>query len=153
VRLELTKRADYALRAMFALAATSEDVLSGARIASLMGIPPRYVAQVMGDLVRAGLTEARNGRNGGYRLSQSADTISLLDIIKASECRPGREQCSLRDAPCSEEGSCAIHPVLSAARRALLDRLQSTTLAAARETDSRQGDGLAWPTPRSAGQD
>ncbi|MBM4408330.1 MAG: transcriptional regulator, partial [Chloroflexi bacterium] len=53
MRLELTRRGDYAVRAMLALAAATaaDGPLSARRIASQMGIPARFVPHVLQDLV------------------------------------------------------------------------------------------------------
>src|SRR5262245_16581878 len=102
VRLELTRRADYGVRAMLALARHGgEEPLSASRIADAMAIPPRFVGQVMGDLVEAGLVEARTGRSGGYRLIGSPADITILTIVEATEGDSRRRTCVLRNAPCS----------------------------------------------------
>ena len=86
MRLELTRRADYGIRAMIAIArATPEVPLSTPRIADAMAIPVRFLPQVMADLARAGLVDSTGGRRGGYRLGRPASEISLLEVIEALE--------------------------------------------------------------------
>ena len=59
MRMELTKRADYAVRAMLALSRARDGrLLSVRRIADEMDIPVRFLPQVMGDLTAAGLVRA-----------------------------------------------------------------------------------------------
>ena len=66
MKLELTRRGSYAIRAAVALARIGDGQLTTAStIAAAMGIPPRFLPQVMGDLVRAGLVEGIVGRGGG----------------------------------------------------------------------------------------
>jgi len=138
VRLELTRRADYAVRAMLTLKdRDADEVVSGARIAATMGIPPRFVAQVMADLVAAGLITARTGRRGGYALARAADSISMLDVVEAVEGDSRRRTCVLRSAPCSAQGKCAVHDIFAAAQDALLDRLATASLASAARPDGR----------------
>ena len=72
MRLELTKRGDYAVRAMIDLARHEGELVSVRAIAEEMGIPPRFLPQVMADLVKADLVQAAQGRSGGYRLSAPA---------------------------------------------------------------------------------
>ena len=131
MRLELTRRADYAVRAMLALGQQPEGLLSGARIAAAMAIPPRFVAQVMGDLVQAGLVEARTGRAGGYRLARGLEEISILEIVEAIEGDARQRTCVLRGGPCAVDGFCDVHEIFSAAQDALLLRLSQATLAGA----------------------
>ncbi len=128
MRMELTKRADYAVRAMLALARAPEgQLLSVRRIAEEMSIPVRFLPQVMGDLTAAGLVRAETGRAGGYSLSRSAGDVSLLDIVEAVEGDSRRRTCVLRGGPCGLDGHCDVHDVFFAAQDAMLG-----TLAAAR---------------------
>lgn len=130
MRLELTRRGDYAVRAMLALSAPeAEPWLSATRISTAMSIPARFLPRVLRDLARAGLVEARTGRTGGYRLARPAAAITLLDVITAIEPEDDDRRCILRGIPCHPDGRCAVHDTFDQARRALQDRLAATTLA------------------------
>jgi Rrf2 family iron-sulfur cluster assembly transcriptional regulator len=130
MRLELTRRGDYAVRAMLALARQpSGDLVSVRRIAEGMDIPARFLPQVMGDLVRAGLVEAMTGRNGGYRLARPATDVSLLDVVDAVEGDSRRRTCVLRGGPCGLDGYCDVHDVFFAAQDAMLRTLSEASLA------------------------
>jgi Rrf2 family transcriptional regulator, iron-sulfur cluster assembly transcription factor len=138
MRLELTKRGDYAVRAMIALARDDSGLMSARTIAAEMAIPPRFLPQVMADLVRAGLVEGVTGRSGGYRLSAAAADISLLTIVEAAEGTSRRETCVLRGGPCGRDGACAVHAAFCSAEEAMIGALEAVTLAEV----SR--DGPAW---------
>ena len=130
MRLELTKRGDYAVRAMLALACGGgERMLSAPRIAGEMDVPPRFLPQVMGDLVRAELVTSEPGRAGGYRLARPAASISLLTIIEAVEGDSRRQTCVLRGGPCAANGLCAVHAAFFAAEDALVTALDGVSLA------------------------
>jgi Rrf2 family protein len=137
MRLELTKRGDYAVRAMIALARDDAGLMSARTIAAGMAIPPRFLPQVMADLVRAGLVEGVTGRSGGYRLSVAAAEISLLTIVEAAEGTSRRETCVLRGGPCGRDGTCAVHAAFCSAEEAMIGALDSVTLA-------EVSDGPAW---------
>jgi Rrf2 family protein len=130
MRLELTKRGDYAVRAMIALAReTSGGLLSARRISDAMGIPVRFLPQVLADLQRARLVEATPGRTGGYRLSRDAAGISLLEVIEAVEGDSRRQTCVLRGGPCGKDGHCDVHDVFFRGQEAMLATLEAETLA------------------------
>ena len=130
VRLELTMRASYAIRAMVVIAqATSERPSPAGAIATAMGIPRGFLPQVMGDLVRAGLVTARLGRAGGYLLARPAASIAILDIIRATEGETGRRTCVLRGVTCGIGTPCAVHDVFAGAEAALVGELAAATLA------------------------
>jgi Rrf2 family protein len=130
MRLELTKRGDYAVRAMLALARGSGNgLLSARRISDAMAIPVRFLPQVLGDLQRAGLVEAAPGRAGGYRLAKPAAKISLLDVIEAVEGDGRRRSCVLRGGPCGVDGTCDVHDVFFDGQEALRSTFARSTLA------------------------
>jgi Rrf2 family protein len=130
VKLELTRRGDYAVRAMLALGQHDGDHwLSVPAVSAAMAIPERFLPRVMADLVDAGLVVGRRGRTGGYRLAKSADAITLLEIISAAEPEPDPRRCILRGGPCGLDGRCAVHDAFTSAREAMLERLGATTLA------------------------
>jgi Rrf2 family protein len=151
MRLELTRRGDYAVRAMLAIArAPGGRRLSVRRIAEEMAIPVRFLPQVMGHLVAGGLVEATTGRSGGYRLARPADSITLLDVIEAAEGNSRRRSCVLRGGPCSVEGICDVHEVFFAAQDAMLSTLASASLA---DLPVRRGSQLPDREARPAGDD
>ena len=131
MRLELTRRGDYAVRAMLALAADkSGQVTTGREIADQMAIPVAFLPRVMADMVAAGLVRSTTGRSGGYVLARSAEEIALLEVIEAVEGDSRRTTCVLRGGPCGQDGHCQVHDVFFAAQDALLERLRGVTLAA-----------------------
>ena len=158
MRLELTRRGDYAVRTMLALARaevasprgrpSGDGRRSVARIAASEAIPPRILPSVMRLLTRAGLVEAQTGRTGGYRLARRADRISLLDIIEAVEGDTRRRTCVLRGGPCLANGECAVHGVFASAEAALRNSLAEATLAGAAAAPSPEPPGVsAWRQP------
>jgi Rrf2 family protein len=140
MHLRLTKRGDYAVRAMLALArADGGPLLSVRRIAADMSIPPRFLPQVMGDLVRANLVEGLPGRSGGYRLSRPAAQISLLAIVEAIEGDTRRQTCVLRGGPCRLDGTCEVHDAFAAAQEAMIQALAGVSLADITAKGARSG--------------
>jgi Rrf2 family protein len=130
MRMELTRRADYAVRAMLALAAAEEGMLlSVRRIAEAQAIPVRFLPQVMGDLAAAGLVRSVIGRAGGYALARPASAVSLLDVIEAVEGDSRRTTCVLRGGLCGTDGHCSVHDVFVNAQDAMLRALGEASLA------------------------
>lgn len=129
MRLELTRRGDYAIRAVIALARHAPEVVGAARLAEETGIPRRFVSQVMTAVVRSGIAQARLGRSGGYRLGRPASSISVLEVVEAVEGGVGRRSCVLRNASCGLDGTCDVHEVFMAAQDALIERLREARIA------------------------
>ena len=131
MRLELTRRGDYAVRAMVDLARLPSEWETGGAIAARTDIPSRFVTQVMGDLVRGGLVEARIGRTGGYRLSHAPAEITVLALVEAVEGDSRRRRCVLRRGACRSESPCQVHDIFADAQEALIGHLAATSLASA----------------------
>ncbi len=145
----MTHRGAYAIRAVLTLAREDGGAVVPARtIAQRMEIPVRFLPQVLGDLSRAGIVEARLGRAGGYRLAKTPATISVLDIIEATEGDTRRQTCVLTGLRCGESKvPCDVHVVFSEAQVAILTRLAETTVADVLETSAMESlvsepDGL-----------
>ena len=130
MRLTLSLRADYAVRAMVSLAAAGSPAPVSARaLSDRMAIPVRVLPHVLSDLGKAGLVLGTTGRNGGYRLARAAAEIDLLSIVDAAEPRSGAAICVLRGGPCAPDGRCAVHDAFAAANEATRASLRATTLA------------------------
>lgn len=128
MRLRLTKRTDYAIRACLMLAEGSETPLSRRRIAERMSIPDHFLAQILADLSRAGMVRAVKGKLGGYLLSRDAATLTLLAIIEAVEGPSRSDQCVLENRSCGAPGPCLMHSAWSTAQSAFIEVLAATTI-------------------------
>jgi Rrf2 family protein len=137
MRLRLTKRTDYAVRACLLLAVSPDVPVSNRRIAQRMVVPDRFLPQVLSDLARAGIIESTSGKLGGYRLSRDPTDLTLLELIETME-GPSRRDLRARGAPVLRDSACASS-VWSAAQSAFLQVLAGTTLA---EIAARQ-----WTVP------
>ena len=65
------------------LLARSGDVCSSASMACSLHSHAAFLRRVLAQVVRAGIVEAREGRDGGYRLARPADPITLAEIYRA----------------------------------------------------------------------
>lgn len=129
MRLQLTRRADYAIRTVICLGREGRGrLLPAPVIAERMAVPPRFLPQIMQDLARAGLVEAAVGRGGGYRLAREPGRISLLEVIEAVEGDARRRTCVLSSSDCDAGRPCDVHHLFARAQDALLDRLEEATV-------------------------
>lgn len=157
MRLELGRRADYAVRAVVDLARHHAD--GGGRrksreIAAAMDIPQTYLPQILGALVRHGIVESEAGPEGGYRLGRAPADVSLLEVITAADGELVSRRCVLRGGPCRWDDVCAVHEPWSAAQHALRDELADTTLQGIADADAileRRGDQAARVDRRPPG--
>jgi len=84
--VRVSAKGEYAIKALLDLALHDREGLQPIQeIAARQGIPQRYLEQVLLQLKRAGLLEARRGSAGGYRLSRPTDQATVGDVLRAVE--------------------------------------------------------------------
>jgi Rrf2 family protein len=129
--MQLTRSADYAVRAMLDVSAQTSIEEGRARtheIAQRQDIPPALLAKLVPLLVRAGLLDSQRGARGGLFLARSASEISLLEIVEAIEGPIALNRCTATPAQCNKVNRCAIHPVWQKAQDYLVNLLKFTSL-------------------------
>ncbi len=84
--MKLSNRCRYATLAMFDIAFHSDGLPTQVRqIAERQDIPARFLEQIFQDLKRADLVDGKRGRNGGYFLRGTPKSVSLGDIMRATD--------------------------------------------------------------------
>ena len=130
--LQLTKRSEYALIALVHMVDREGGVVSVRELCERYPLPKRLVAEVLKDLARAGLVTSQRGAQGGYTLAQSAEEITLGQIIGAMEGIPPLTNCetlaSARDGGCEVHPVCPIRSPVERVREHLWRLFESTTL-------------------------
>jgi Rrf2 family protein len=84
--MRISAKADYAVRAVVELAATTDEKpVKAERIATAQGIPLNFLENILGELRHAGIVRSHRGAEGGFRLAKPATDISVADVIRAVE--------------------------------------------------------------------
>ena len=84
--MRISAKADYAVRAVVELAATTEEKpVKAERIATAQGIPLNFLENILGELRHAGLVRSHRGAEGGFKLAKPATEITVADVIRAVE--------------------------------------------------------------------
>ena len=91
-----------------------------------------FVRRVLAQLVRAGIVQAREGRDGGYRLARSAEHITLAEVYQAVKLAEPQEETA-----CNSSVNARVQSVLdevgNEAEQRLLETLGRHTLASVLE--------------------
>lgn len=130
MRLEITQRADLAVRALVALARSSGR-LKSADLADALGTTPGFVPQVMGPLVQAGWVRSDPGPTGGYELAADLEELSVLEVIEAIDGPTENGRCVVAGGLCAARQPCSLHVAWASARQELVTSLGSTSVATA----------------------
>jgi Rrf2 family protein len=85
----LRRSGTYALKALLELALDPPRWQSVSALAEAQELPAPMLEQLMLKLRRAGLVEARRGRQGGYRLRRQPADVPLAAVLAAVEAPAG----------------------------------------------------------------
>lgn len=130
MQMTLGSKGDYSVRAVLDLARAHKGSRRKAReISDKMDIPPKYLPQVLGDLIRAGLVESVAGPGGGYTLARPPGEISLLDVVEAAEGPVRNTKCLMRGGPCHWDDACSVHAAWAEAQEKMAAQLARTSFA------------------------
>ncbi len=146
--LTLSRRGDYVTRAALSLARVHKEA-GYRKIRELVAdtdIPATFAAQILADLVRAGLVTSKAGKQGGYRLTREPGQISILDVVEAAEGTLRPERCALSTDACRWEKVCPLHETWSEATKELRTILARTSLSEVAARDMAISAGM-YPIP------
>ncbi len=127
--LQLTRGAEYAIRAMTYLARVPDGrVASLHEIGEAQDIPESFLAKILQSLVRSGLAASQRGAHGGFALASPASAITMQDVIEAVDGPISLNRCVLSPEECGRSASCAVHRSWLRAQEQLMDVLGTVTL-------------------------
>jgi Rrf2 family protein len=131
--VRITTWAEYGLICSLHLARRATDgPVSGREIALRERLPADYVEQILLRLRRAGIVRSTRGAHGGYALAQPAETISVRQVIQASEFETFDLHCVSHPVDqdrCSASHECSIRPVWLLLQRKVDEVLEGVCLA------------------------
>lgn len=125
--MQLTKRTDYAFRALIYLASMNQDLTNIQRLADDFSLSKSHLMKIVNELVRHGWVEAVRGKYGGIRLGVEPESISVKDVVVLME--PNLEPVNCMEPPCVIYRPCILKGVLRDARDSYLDYLANYTVA------------------------
>jgi Rrf2 family iron-sulfur cluster assembly transcriptional regulator len=96
-------------------------------IADAEGISPDYVEQILMRLKAAGLVISIRGVKGGFQLARSPETITIADVISATEGPLDLAPCFEQE--CDRESVCITREVWAEASDALRKVFEARTLS------------------------
>jgi Rrf2 family protein len=128
--MQITKQADYALRAMLFLAQLPPNQRAAtSQIADEQSIPPSFLAKIISQLSIAGLIHTSRGARGGVSLAVSPEKISVLDVVEAIDGPLALNECTLNPSICPMGSDCQLHALWCEAQSELVKKLKNTTFA------------------------
>lgn len=128
--MQITRQADYALRAMYYLAKVDPTQRSAtSQIAEDQRIPPSFLAKIISQLSIAGLIHTSRGARGGVSLARPPENITILEVVEAIDGPIMLNECTSSTEVCPFGEECPIRPLWCDAQAELVERLRTTTFA------------------------
>lgn len=127
--MQITRQADYAVRAVLHLARSGDTRTATSVIAEEQKIPPSFLAKIISQLSIAGLLHTSRGARGGVTLARDAGEITLLEVIEAIDGPIQLNECVGDTNTCSFDKDCPLRPVWCEAQEQLVGRLKGTNFA------------------------
>ena len=134
--MKLSKRGEYALRALIDLGIASElgwPMLQISELASKEKLPIKFLEQIFTQLKSAGYVASRRGKFGGYSLARPMNQIKFGAVIRLIDgpLAPIRcvSQTSYARCSCPDETHCGLRMLMFDVRNAISTILDRYTLA------------------------
>jgi Rrf2 family protein len=126
--MQITRQADYAVRAVLYLTQLGPDRRAAtSQIAEEQQIPPSFLAKIVSQLSVAGLLQTSRGARGGVSLARSPEQISLLEVVEAIDGPILLNECVAGNGACIFGDTCPMRPIWCDAQSELVYRLRTTT--------------------------
>jgi Rrf2 family cysteine metabolism transcriptional repressor len=127
----VSRRTDYATRAVLALAMADGGPLKLEQLAETTEAPRSVLEQVMPVLRAAGVVRSTRGPQGGYRLNNPPDQITLERVVRLFEGQLAPIGYATRHNPdpCPELVAVSLKETWAEVRDATIEILAATTFA------------------------
>jgi Rrf2 family protein len=152
--MNLSKRSEYALRALIDLGIARElgrPILQVSELAAKEQLPVKFLEQILTQLRVAGYVETRRGKLGGYALGKPAARIKIGAVIRLLDGPLAPIACvsqfAYRRCTCPDEAHCGLRMLMLDVRNALARILDHSTLAQIVEITLRKMKRDKVPVP------
>jgi len=129
--MRLSKKAEYALRALVAIA-RQPRAWQIQELSRNESIPVKFLEQILLILRRAGFLNSKRGLGGGYSLRKSASEISVGAVIEAVDGALAPVPCAAESpsekCTCPDPQTCPIRKVMTDFRKKMEDTLDQQTI-------------------------
>ena len=125
----ISTKGRYATRILVLLASLeAETTMTKYEIATSEALTPGYVQQLMTPLQAAGLVMSHRGKQGGFKLARSPETITVAEALRATEGELHLVACHNGDN-CDRVATCPTRPVWVEAANLMQNFFRQTTIS------------------------
>jgi Rrf2 family cysteine metabolism transcriptional repressor len=139
--MRISRRCEYALRAILELARSSrEGPVRIEEIARRQAIPKKFLANLLVQLKRGRFVQSKKGPDGGYYLARPGRQIGIGEVVRFIEGPIAPIQCVSRTVgeKCEIGGRCGFFPLWKRVRDAVTEIVDHTTIADVLDEQERE---------------
>lgn len=133
--MRISKRGEYALRAMIDIGIASElghDLVQIRELAEQEKLPVKFLEQILMQLKGAGFLDSKRGKKGGYFIKIPLKKITFGAIIRLIDGPLAPISCvsltAYEKCTCPDEEHCGLHILMTDIRNMLANTLDKYTL-------------------------
>lgn len=133
--MTLTKKGEYALRAMIQLGlarSLGKALVPVSELADSNRLPLKFVERILLELREAGYVETQRGKLGGYQLAKPMDAIHMGELVRLIDGRLAPIACASETeysrCSCPDEEHCGLRMLMIDVRNAISNILDRYTL-------------------------
>ncbi|MDD2920716.1 MAG: Rrf2 family transcriptional regulator, partial [Anaerolineales bacterium] len=109
--MQITRQADYAVRAVLYLTRQGDERIATSAIAKDQRIPPSFLAKIISQLSIAGILHTSRGARGGVTLARESRDITLLEVVEAIDGPIQLNECVDNGGACTFSSDCPMRPI------------------------------------------
>ncbi len=133
--MTLTKKGEYALRAMIQLGiakALGKEIVPVSELAESNRLPLKFVERILLELREAGYIETQRGKHGGYAVAKPMAEIKMGELVRLIDGRLAPIACASETeyarCTCPDEEHCGLRMLMIDVRNAIAAILDKYTL-------------------------
>jgi len=108
----ITKDTDYAVRALKYIYKKNNSV-NIAELSKELDISHSFLRKILQMMAHEGILKSVKGKNGGFEIIQSPETIKITDIIEVFQGEIELNRCLVKDEICPDRCKCSLRKKVS----------------------------------------
>jgi len=124
----LTKKTDYAIRAIMHLAFNTDKFVSSKKISESELIPLQFLRGILQTLTKENIIESQEGISGGVKLKKDPHKLKLTKVIEIFQGKVKLSECILRKKVCPNRAKCVLRKLIVNIENKVVKELKVVTI-------------------------
>ncbi len=134
--MRLSKKGDYALRAVIQLALSTDSPKPISYISDVSSIPRNFAGKILKELTNHGILQSFTGKHGGFKLAKPPEFISFREVIEAVEGPIILNHCLDESSECNHVTVCKMYNTWINAQQKIIQVLDSVKISDIIDSDT-----------------